>query len=209
MTTPLATPARRTRADGERTRAQILSTAAALATVEGLDRLSIGGLAEHIGMSKSGLYAHFRSKEALQLAVIEAAWLTFDREVVHPALEAAPGRATVLALIDRFLDHLERRVFPGGCFFAATIVEMHLRPGAVASRLADFDRYWLGLIREHVVLGQAAGEIDPAIDPDQLVFEIDSHVLHAHVRFPTHGDRTVLARAGRAVRHLVGEPKVP
>ncbi len=205
MTTPVS-EGRRTRADGERTRAQILATAAALATVEGLDRLSIGALADHLGMSKSGLYAHFRSKEALQLAVIEAAWVTFDREVVHPALEAAPGRATVLALIDRFLDHLERRVFPGGCFFAATMVEMHLRHGAVTDRLTDFDRYWLGLLREHVVAGQSAGEIDPSTDPDQLIFAIESQVLHAHVRFPIHGDRTVLARAARAVRDLVGEP---
>jgi AcrR family transcriptional regulator len=206
MTTPV-TAARRTRADGERTRDRILATAAALATVEGLDRLSIGGLADHIGISKSGLYAHFRSKEALQLAVIETAWVTFDREVVHPALAAAPGRATVIELMDRFLDHLERRVFPGGCFFAATMVEMHLRPGAVQGRLADFDRYWLGLLREHVTVGQTVGDIDPAIDPDQLVFEIESHVLHAHVRFPIRGDRTVLESAARAVRHLVGEPK--
>jgi AcrR family transcriptional regulator len=205
MTTPTAS-VRRTRSDGDRTRTQILATAAALATVEGLDRLSIGRLADHIGISKSGLFAHFRSKEALQLAVIDGAWITFDHEVVHPALAAAPGRATVLALIDRFLDHLERRVFPGGCFFAATMVEMHLRPGAVASRLTEFDRYWLGLLREHVTLAQAAGEIDPAADPDQLVFAIESHVLHAHVRFPMHGDRTILERAGRAVRHAVGEP---
>ena len=132
--------------------------------------------------------------------------MTCDREVVHPALEAAPGRATVIALMDRFLDHLERRVFPGGCFFAATMVEMHLRHGSVTDRLTDFDHYWLGLLREHVVAGQAAGEIDPAVDPDQLVFAIESHVLHAHVRFPIQGDRTILARAARAVRDLVGQP---
>lgn len=203
-----ATAPRRSRADGERTRSQILTTAAALATIEGLDRLSIGGLADHIGISKSGLYAHFGSKEALQLATIDTAWAIFDREVIRPALRSAPGRATVTALMDRFLDHLERRVFPGGCFFAATMLEMHMRTGRVAERLGEFDAYWLGLLHEQLTLGQANGEIDPAADPGQLVFEIESHVLHAHVRFPPRGDRVILERAARAVRHLLGEPKV-
>lgn len=207
--TMVAQASRRTRSDGDRTRERILSAAAALATTEGLDRLSIGGLAEHIGISKSGLYAHFRSKEALQLATVDTAWAIFEREVVEPALRSAPGRATVIALMDRFLDHLERRVFPGGCFFAATTVEMHLRTGPVTARLAEFDRYWLGLLHEHLAIGQASGEIDPTADADQLVFEIESHVLQAHVRFPPRGDRAILERAARAVRHLVREPKVP
>jgi AcrR family transcriptional regulator len=187
-----------------RTRESILATAAALATVEGLDRVSIGDLAEHIGISKSGLYAHFRSKEALQLATIEHAWAIFDREVVDPALTAAPGRATVIALMDAFTDHLERRVFPGGCFFAATLAEMHLRPGPVTSRLTEFQVYWLGLLRSNIVLAQEAGEIPTDEDPEQLTFEIESHVVHAHMTFPGQGDKAVLRRARDAVRRRLG-----
>jgi AcrR family transcriptional regulator len=201
-----ATTERRVRSDGERTRGSILAAAAALATVEGLDRLSIGGLADHIGISKSGLYAHFRSKEALQLATIDTAWATFDTEVVDHALTKPAGRERLVALVDAFLDHLERRVFPGGCFFAATIAELRMRPGPVVARLSDFDGYWLGLLHANARTALADGELPADTDIDQLVFEIESHVLHAHMSFPPTGDRTVLDRVRWAVRHRVGMP---
>ncbi len=205
MTTQATLP-RRQRSDGARTRESILAASAALATTEGLDRLSIGGLADHIGISKSGLYAHFRSKEALQLATIESASATFDVEVVDRALVAPPGRATLVALIDEFLAHLERRVFPGGCFFAATLAEMHMRPGLVTERLGAFEHYWLGLLREHAVIARDTGEIAPDEDIDQLVYELESHVLHAHLAYPARGDTSALERSRRAVRHRLGVP---
>src|SRR5262249_47723995 len=110
--------ARRPRADGLESRRTILHAAANLATTRGLEGLSIGELAEHIGMSKSGLYAHFKSKEELELATIETAAEIFERDVMGPASEAPGGLARVRALSEAFLGHLERRVFPGGCFFA-------------------------------------------------------------------------------------------
>lgn len=106
-------PPRRRRADGERSRRAILGAATRLASVEGLEGLSIGRLAEHTGMSKSGLYAHFGSKEELQLATIDEASDVFDREIIAPAMAEPAGRARLTALCDGFLDHLERRVFPG------------------------------------------------------------------------------------------------
>src|SRR4029077_12239084 len=112
-------PQRHLRADGERTRGAILRAAASLATVDGLKGLSIGNLAAAIGMSKSGLYAHFGSKQELQLATVEAADQIFQETVVQPALAAPPGLAQLVALCDAFFDYLERRTFPGGCFFAA------------------------------------------------------------------------------------------
>jgi AcrR family transcriptional regulator len=204
--TTLADAPRRQRSDGARTRGAIVSAAAELATVEGLDRLSIGSLAEYLGMSKSGLFAHFRSKEALQLATIEGAWATFDAEVVERALVAPPGRATVIALIDEFLDHLERRVFPGGCFFAATLAEMHMRPGPVTERLGAFELYWLGLLREHATIARDTGEIAAAEDVEQLVYELESHVVHAHFAYPASGDARVLDRSRQAVRRRLGAP---
>jgi AcrR family transcriptional regulator len=209
MTMEMEQPSRRQRSDGMRTRGQILTTAAALATVEGLDRLSIGGLADHIGISKSGVYAHFRSKEALQLATVDTAWEIFDREVVDRAKTAPPGRARVIALIDEFMDHLERQVFPGGCFFASTVAEMRMRPGPVTERLAEFDWYWMGLLRSDLEVAQTAGEIDASADIGQLAFEIESHVVHAHLRYPIHRDRAVLDRARDAVRRRLGVPTTP
>src|SRR5579862_5615789 len=111
------TSLRKRRSDGERSRNAILREAAQLATVEGLAGLSIARLAEAVGMSKSGLFAHFGSKEELQLATIETASAIFAVEVVEPAHDAPAGLPRLRALADRFLAHVEGRVFPGGCFF--------------------------------------------------------------------------------------------
>jgi AcrR family transcriptional regulator len=209
MTMDTAAPERRQRSDGARTRDQIVRTAAAVATLEGLDRLSIGELAEHIGISKSGVYAHFRSKEALQLATIDTAWAIFEAEVVTPAMAAEPGRDRVIALVDHYLDHLERRVFPGGCFFAATMAELRLRPGPVTRRLAEFDWFWMGLLRSNLEIAQVAGAIPADTDIADIAFEIESHVVHAHLRYPIQGESAVLARVRRAVRHRLGVPPGP
>src|SRR6476659_777398 len=112
---------RKPRADGVQSRHTILHAAAHLATTRGLEALSIGELAQHIGMSKSGLYAHFKSKEELELAAIETAAEIVRREVLAPARESPGGLGRVRALAGAFLGHLERRVFPGGCFFASVV----------------------------------------------------------------------------------------
>src|SRR5688500_7619204 len=108
---------------GDRTRTAILEGAARLASVEGLEGLSIGRLAEHLGISKSGLYAHFRSKEELQLATIRTAEAIYERDVVGPAMDAPAGAARLLALSDAFFDYVRRGVFPGGCFFVANSLD--------------------------------------------------------------------------------------
>ncbi len=129
-------PQRQRRADGERTRGAILRAAASLATVDGLDGLSIGNLAAATGISKSGLYAHFGSKQEMQLATVEEAERILDEEVVQPALAAPDGLQRLAAACEAFFSYVERRVFPGGCFFAATAMEMGTRPGPVRDRIA-------------------------------------------------------------------------
>ena len=136
--------ARRQRADGRRSRDAILDTAAQLATIDGLDGLSIGGLAERTGMSKSGLYAHFKSKEELQLATIERADEIFAREVLDRARARPEGLPRLWALADAFLSHIERDVFPGGCFFAAVAAEFSTHPGRVKERILAFNVEWFG-----------------------------------------------------------------
>src|SRR4051794_29726931 len=133
-------PSRRRRSDGERTRAAILHEAARLATVEGLDGLSLARLAEAVGMSKSGLFAHFRSKEELQLATIDAASAIFDELVIEPASDEAAGVPRLRAYVERFLDHVEEGVFPGGCFFVSAVGELGTHPGPVRDGAMAFSQ---------------------------------------------------------------------
>src|SRR5438034_4750046 len=119
---------RRRRSDGERSRSAILREAGQLATVEGIGGLSISRLADAVGMSKSGLFAHFGSKEELQLATIEAASTLFVRQVTDPASEAVTAHERLRRLVDGYLHYLEVETFPGGCFFASTLAEMDTQP---------------------------------------------------------------------------------
>ncbi|HEY7455389.1 MAG TPA: TetR/AcrR family transcriptional regulator [Thermoleophilaceae bacterium] len=201
---------RRRRADGERRRQAIVRGAAELATVEGLDGLSIGRLADHIGMSKSGLYAHFDSKEELQLAAIDEAQDIFTREVTAPAMAAPEGLTRLVGLCDAFLSHLERRVFPGGCFFAAAAAEFDTHDGRVKERIRDFFEHWLADIADLIREAQARGEIDPSADADQLAFEIDSMLLGANAGFVLFADPRALQKARTGIRQRLGPaPKGP
>jgi len=197
-TTPTRRPERKPRSDGERSRRTILDAAAKLATVEGLEGLSIGRLADHIGMSKSGLYAHFGSKEELQLAAIETAGGIFEAEVIAPAERAATPLQKLQVLCEAFLSHVERRIFPGGCFFASAAAEFDTHPGAVKERIADFQRDWTDLLVQFVRDAQAAGELRDE-DPHQLAFELNGYLLMANTAFLLHSNAQAITRARNAV----------
>jgi AcrR family transcriptional regulator len=201
-----ASTPRRHRADGERSRQAILKGATELATLDGLEGLSIGRLASHIGMSKSGLYAHFGSKEELQLATIEAAQEIFEREVVAPMLEQPEGVRRVLGFSDAYLSYLRRHVFPGGCFFAAANTELDTHDGPVKDKLRDLmvagAEALAGMIRE----AQARGEVDAGADPGQLAFEIDALLHAANAGFVMLGGDQPLERARSGIRRRLGQP---
>lgn len=192
-----------TRSKGQASRDAILQIAAKLVTVRGLAGLSIGDLAEEAGMSKSGLYAHFKSKEELELATIETAATIFDREVLQPALQAAPGLARLRALTDAFLNHLERRVFPGGCFFAAVAMELDTRPGPARDRVSEALQNWLALFRQCFLDAQSLREIPAAVDIEQAVFETESLLVAANLLFGMSNEVTPLRQARRGVEHLL------
>jgi AcrR family transcriptional regulator len=194
------------RSDGLRSRQTILDAAARLATLEGLDGLSIGRLAEHIGMSKSGLYAHFRSKEDLQIATIETAVEIYNAEVVAPAIGVADPLDHLVSLGDLFLSHLDREVFPGGCFFAAVAAEFDTHSGPVHDRIAAAQGEWMRLLTGLVEAAKQQGEISPAEDTQQLVFEIDAYLLMANMAFLMYQDAIALQRAARALRTRLGLP---
>ena len=195
---------RRPRADGERTRGAILRAAASLATVDGLEGLSIGNLAAAIGMSKSGLYAHFGSKQELQLATVEEAGRIFQEEVAQPALAAPPGLAQLVAVCEAFFDYLQRRVFPGGCFFAAAALEMGTRPGPVKERVAALQSEFAALVRGFAATALEQHELPAREDPDRLAFELYGIMLAADTNFVLHDDPTVLKLARQIVRQRLG-----
>jgi AcrR family transcriptional regulator len=196
------------RPTGERTRAAILREAVSLATIDGLEGLSIGNLAGALGMSKSGLYAHFGSKQELQLATVDEAQRVFDAEVIEPAQSAPPGVPQLIAVCNAFFDHLERRTFPGGCFFAGAALEMGARPGPVNERIAAFQRSFAGVIRGFVTNAQERGELSDE-DPDQLTFELGGVILAANTNFVLYDDARVLDVARRVVRRRLGVEDVP
>lgn len=162
-----------------------------MATVEGIDGLSIGSLAAELAMSKSGLYAHFGSKVELQLATVEEAARIFDETVVAPALTATTAHARLLALCDLYIQHLRDRVFPGGCFFAGAALEMGSRPGPVRDAIADFQRRLTQLFAELVAAAQGEGHL-LGEDPRGLAFEINGQFLAASAGFTLTGDLAVL-----------------
>jgi AcrR family transcriptional regulator len=195
---------RRTRADGERTRGAILRAAASLATIDGLEGLSIGHLAAAIGMSKSGLYAHFGSKQELQLATVQEAARIFQEEVVQPALAAPPGLAQLLAVCEAFFDHLQRRTFPGGCFMASAALEMGTRPGPVKELVAAFQSQFAALIRGFAATALEQNELPASEDPDRLAFELNGIILAADTNFVLHDDPAVLDLARQIVHQRLG-----
>ena len=196
--------ARRTRADGERTRRAILREAVSLATVDGLEGLTIGNLADALGMSKSGLYAHFGSKQELQLATVEEADRIFTDEVVSPAVTAPAGAGQLRALCEAFFQHLERRTFPGGCFFAGATLEMSTRPGPVRERIARFQAEFGGLIRRFAAEAITRGELPADEDADLLAFEVGGVLLAADAGFVLSGDPAALAVPRRVVARRLG-----
>jgi AcrR family transcriptional regulator len=195
---------RRPRAEGERTRGVILRAAASLATVDGLEGLSIGNLAAAIGMSKSGLYAHFGSKQELQLATVEEAGRIFADEVVQPALAARPGLAQLVAVCEAFFAHLQRRTFPGGCFFAGAALEMGTRPGPVKDSVAAFQAGFVDLLRGFAATALEQNELPAGEDPDRLAFELNGIILAADANFVLHDNPAVLDLARQVMHTRLG-----
>ena len=191
--------ARARRAHGERTRQGILEAAVHIASAEGLEGLTIGRLASETGMSKSGLFAHFGSKEDLQLATVEAAREIFIREVIRPAFGAGRGLARLWKLCDIWLMYVRGGGFRGGCFFAAAAAEFDSRPGPVRDRIAEIMKEWLATLRRAVAEAQDAGQLDPSVDPVQLAFEFNALELGANWAFQLYGDKQAFTRARDAI----------
>ena len=170
-------PLRRLR--GLKTRRAILRKAVNLASLEGLEGLTIGKLASALRISKSGLFAHFGSKEDLQCAVVDAARDIFVEKVVLPAYEFH-GLKRLRTLCENWLSYGEKKVFPGGCFFSAASLEFDDRPGRVRDRIVELMKKWLGNLEQAARDAQLAGEIKKEVEVHQLAFEIQALAMGAN-----------------------------
>ncbi len=185
---------------GDRTRRAILETAAQLSSIEGLEELSIGRLAEHLGISKSGLYAHFRSKEELQLATIRVAEELYEEAMVRPAMDEPAGVARVIRFADLYLDYLRDGPFPGGCFFIAASIDPARNRGPVKEALAAAQADLLDFFADEIGNGQALGEIPDDVPARDLAFAADGMLTAADLNYLLFDDANLsrACKAGRA-----------
>ncbi|MGA5817248.1 TetR/AcrR family transcriptional regulator [Kitasatospora sp. NPDC094028] len=188
---------------GEETRRAVLRRAVEIASVEGLEALSIGRLATDLGLSKSGVFAGFGSKEELQLATIRAARRIFTDAVLVPVADTPPGLAKTRALCEGWLAYSRARVFPGGCFFFEVTAEFDARPGAVRDALADSARTWHRIVEDTLAEARTAGALRPDTDLGDLAFALVALLETANSQAVLNEEDTPYQRAGRVLLRLL------
>jgi AcrR family transcriptional regulator len=185
---------------GDRTKRAILAKAVDLASVEGLEGLSIGGLASEIGVSKSGLFAHFGSKLELQLETVQAASELFEEQVWRPVADREPGVVQLVALMESWLRYFRDPGNRGGCFFSNAYHEFDARPGPVRDAIAAQKRRWMAAIVHHANVAATRGQLKAGTDPEQLAFELDAVGSLANSLWQLENDEKAFGRAQTAIR---------
>jgi AcrR family transcriptional regulator len=196
---------RRSAAAVAETRAAVTKAAVDHASVEGLERLTIGGLADQAEMRKSSVFSLFGSKRELQLATLEAAIEQFRREVWEPVADQPRGLPRLLALCDSWLSYHQREVMPGGCFLTTATVEYDARPGPLRDAVARTMEQWLGVLAREAAIAMEAGELPAETDPAAIAFELNALAAAASYGFQLWRDPEVFARARRSMRRVLGQ----
>ncbi|GAA2415158.1 TetR family transcriptional regulator C-terminal domain-containing protein [Streptomyces coeruleofuscus] len=189
--------------EASRTRQRIVDRGLTLASVDGLEGLTIGRLATELAMSKAGVLGHFGTKEGLQLAVVDAAAEMFAREVPQRARGVPPGLAHLSTLCEAWVSYLERELLPGGCFFTAVAAEFDGRGGPVRDAIAGLDSLWRRDLSIHIRRAITVGDLPADTDPDQLVYELVGIMLALNHSLQLHHDKQAPGRARRAVQRLL------
>jgi AcrR family transcriptional regulator len=193
---------RRSAADTLETRQRILDRSLAIASAEGLEGLTIGRLADELGMSKAGLLGHFGTKEGLQLAVVDEAAAVFSREVPQRVKQLPSGLPRLKAVCEAWVSYLEREVLPGGCFFTAATTEFDGRSGRVRDALAGMNALWRRDLRIHIRRAISDGDLPRDTDVDQLIYEIVGIMLALNHFLQLEHDAAAPARARQALDRL-------
>jgi AcrR family transcriptional regulator len=184
---------------GRKTRRLVLGRTMDIASVEGLEGLSIGRIASELGLSKSGVFALFGSKEELQLATVRAARAVFADQVARPARETPAGLGRVWRLCEAYVAYSRSRVFPGGCFFSAVAAEFSARRGAVHEAVAACREEWLDFVAGVIDEARLGGELRLEVDARQLAFELAAFMEMANSQSALHGDDSGYDRASAAI----------
>jgi AcrR family transcriptional regulator len=195
---------RRPEAAVAETRTAVTRAAVDRASVEGLEGLTIGGLADQVEMRKSSVFSLFGSKQGLQLATLDSAVEQFTDEVWGPAADRPPGLARLLALCDSWLAYHEREAMPGGCFLTTATIEYDARPGPLRDAVARTMKRWLGVLEREAAAAIEAGELPPGTDPADVAFELNALAAAASYGFQLWRDPEVFARARRSMRRVLG-----
>src|SRR6267154_847462 len=182
-----------------KTRNEILHIAMDIASAEGLEGISIGRLAAELDMSKTGIFAHFGSKEQLQLATVAAAKQVFMEQVVQPVLAQPRGVPRLLAMLESWIGYVERIVFRGGCFFAAAAAEFDSRPGPVRDEIATLSKAWMIALRDEIAFAQSSKQLRADVDPAQLAFELHAYVQEANWAFKLFNDKSAFSQVRQAI----------
>jgi AcrR family transcriptional regulator len=190
---------RRSVTDVAGSRAQTLTAAVDLASVVGLEGLTIGRLADQLDMSKSGLVGRFGSKQQLQLETLDQAARIFRRTVYEPASAAPPGLARLDAICDAWVAYLGRPPFPGGCFLTTAMVEFDARPGPVHDAVKNVMRQWLAVLEREASAAIDNGELPTQTDPKDVAFTINALAVGANCDFQLNRNRASLQRVRRAM----------
>lgn len=200
---------RRSSTDVAASRARTLDAAVQLASVVGLEGLTIGRLAEELDMSKSGLVGRFGSKEELQLAALEEAAGIFTRVVYRPAAAEPEGLRRLNAICDAWIEYLCRPPFPGGCFLTTASVEFDARPGPVNDAVRRVMKQWLGVLEREAAIAIRNRELAGELDPADVAFTINALAVGANCDFQLHRDPRSLERARRTMAAVLSGPPAP
>ena len=195
---------RRSVAEASNTRQNILSCAADMASVEGLEGLTVGRLAAALNMSKAGAIGHFGNKLELQLATLDFAADVFRREVWQPAAHVSAGMPRLLAICDSWMNYAGRPAFPGGCFIAAVSFEFDSRPGPVHDALAAHMRRWHTQLVADATAAVEAGDLPPSTDVEQIAFGLEALAARVTPTRQLYGDEHAAEHAKESMLSLLG-----
>jgi len=196
---------RRSAAAVAQTRAAVTEAAMKSASVQGLEGLTIGGLADQARMRKSSVFGLFGSKHELQHAALEAAIEQFKDEVWAPVADERPGLPRLLALCESWLSYHQREVMPGGCFLTTATVEYDARPGPMRDAIGSTMKQWLGVLEREAATAIEAGELPPDTDPADVAFELNALAAAASYGFQLWRDPEVFERARRSMRRILDQ----
>lgn len=194
---------RRSNADAALTRASIIDRAVQTASIEGLEGVTIGRLADDLGMSKAGVIGHFGNKTDLQRAALHQARKIFTAEVWERAADKPEGLPRLRAICEAWIKHITHSPFPGGCFMCTVATEWDARQGALHDEVKDGWRLWLKVLAREAASARQHGDLPRDADPDQVAFELNAIAMGLNQSLQLFDDRRAPARARRAVRRVL------